>query len=140
MPSLSEPQTNPDPENKISQDDGQLIRFESTAVPSFVEAGGRTRIHLRMIPAAGKWNNESEPLRVWVESDGNTVTSGSLLQLDNPNSPESKEPRHLEFEVQISGSAKSCVVKGYALYNACHEDDSTCRFLRQDFTVEVSVR
>jgi hypothetical protein len=135
-----EAKTNPDPDNKIVQDPGKWIRLESTAVPSFVTAGGTTRVHLRWIPSAGKWNNEAEPLRVWIESEGNTLNPGYLLTFDNPHLPDSKETRPMEFEVQTSATASTYIVKGFALYNACDNSDATCRFLRQDFSIEVDVR
>ena len=131
---------NPDPDNKIQKDVGHLIRVESTAVPSFVQAGGRTRINLRFVPASGKWNNEAEPLRVWVESNGVTLSQGNLLTFENPNQPDSKEVRHFEFEAQIDPGAQLCLVKGFALYNTCEETDATCRFMRQDFSIEVPIR
>ena len=50
----------PDPENRIYQDDKQFIQVETVVVPSTVAAGDSVRLHVTMEPTgAAHWNNEN---------------------------------------------------------------------------------
>ncbi len=120
---------------KIDRDNGQYISIESTMVPGFVQPGKPATVHLRLVPKGAKWNNESKPLMVWVESDAAKL-SKQLLSVENPNEPNSTENRQLEFDLLVAKDSSACKVTGFALYTVCTED-GTCMFQRQDFEISV---
>ena len=136
-PDYSSGGTKPDSTENIERDNGQLVSIASTMVPGFVEAGKPATVHLRLVPEGAKWNNESTPLRVWIESDSAKL-SAQLLTFQNPNQPDSKEDRQLEFDLLAEGS-ETRTIKGFALYNVCAED-GVCMFRRQDFEIEVPMK
>ncbi len=143
--------TNPDPEAGVPQDLTPLIDVESAV--AFDTSGGRpvARVHVSLRPraaAGGHWNNEAEPLRIWIGGPGATeelVPERRLLE--HPNAPVdvSDETRHLDFELEIAPARLAAAtadaplaLPAYALFNACSDDDGTCRFLRRDFTISLS--
>lgn len=134
-PTFAQGEEHPDPENKINRDEAEYIGIESTAVPGMVSPGAPATVHLRLVPLAGKWNNESTPLTVWLESE-NALLSKQRLEFENPNKPDSDENRQLEFELQVKKEATECTVAGFALYNVCLEN-GTCVYVRQDFEIEI---
>ena len=99
-PNYANEDAKPESTEDITRDDGEFISIESTMVPGYVEAGKPATIHMRLVPTGAKWNNESTPLTVWVESDGAKL-SKQLLTFDNPNKPDSKENRSLEFDILV---------------------------------------
>ncbi len=133
-PNYSNEDAKPESTEEVSRDGGTFILIESTMVPGYVEAEKPATIHMRLVPKGAKWNNESTPLTVWIESEGAKL-SKHLLTFDNPNQPDSKENRSLEFDILV-GKADKCSVKGFALYNVCTED-GVCMYRRQDFEIEV---
>ncbi len=126
---------NPDPESKITLDENEYIRVESTLVPGTAKAGEPATMHLRLVPVNAKWNNESEPLKVWIESD-DAKLSQRLLDYENSAEANSQENRQLEFDLVVKKGAGECTVRGYALYNVCLED-GVCLYRRQDFEFKV---
>lgn len=135
---------NPDPQGKIIRDKG-LVKTEVTVVPNRVRAGSSARIHIEFYPNAAKkahWNNEGEPLRLWVDVPKGWKVSQSLHSAPQPKKATSKEKRSLDFEIQVPGDAKQGKheLKAFALYFVCEVVDGTCLFLRQDVSVIVEVR
>jgi len=126
--------TKPEATEGLERDFGQFVTIESTMVPGFAVVGKPATVHLRVVPASAKWNNESTPLTVWIESDTAKLSS-QLLKFDNPKSADSQERRSLEFDLLVESSEK-CSIKGFALYNVCGED-GVCMFRRQDFEIKV---
>src|SRR5262249_9321156 len=60
----------PDPDGKVHRDKDGLIRAEVTVAPARVRPGQAVRVHVVLRPDAKKlahWNNEAEPLRLWVD-------------------------------------------------------------------------
>lgn len=125
----------PDPDNEIHRDDGEMIRIESTTVPGFVLPGKPATVHLRLVPVAAKWNNETTPLKVWIESENADLTA-QLLDYENPDTADSSENRQLEFDLVVKKDSSECTVTGFALYNVCLED-GTCVYRRQDFEIPI---
>lgn len=134
-PTYSSDQTRPDPKDQIIRDEGEFIQIQSTNVPAFVSPGKTSTVHLRLVPKSGKWNNESMPLTVWIESENAKLTA-QLLEFPNPDTADSTENRQLEFDMFVKKGSAECTVKGFALYNVCVED-GICVYRRQDFEFEV---
>ncbi len=133
-PDYSNSETKPESTDQIERDRGAFVSIESTIVPGFVKPGKPATVHLRLVPSGAKWNNESTPLTVWIESK-NAKLSKQRMTFDNPNLPESTENRSLEFDLLV-GKKGDCIIKGFALYNVCSED-GVCMYRRQDFEIQV---
>lgn len=135
--------TNPDPNGKVNRDKGS-VACEAVVVPAAVKAGQSVRVHLsfRLAPkTTDHWNNEAEPLRVWVETPDGVAVSERLIAADRPPAATSVEARTVGFEVQVPKAAAGTVrVPVFALYHLCDDTGGTCRFVRLDTTVEVKVK
>ena len=134
-------QTSPDPRGRINRDKVRLIETEVAVVPATGSAGRDFRIHVTFIPSRklkAHWNNESQPLRLWVNAPKGWRVSRRLLVARQGPAAESKETRRLDFEVKAPSTATGITkLKAYALYYVCEEADGTCLFLRQDITLEI---
>lgn len=137
------PATPPDPRGRILRDPGRLILSESATVPPRVEAGATTRVHLVFRPnptLKAHWNNETEPLRVWVSVQEGWSVDAQLLSVPNPVEVLSTEARHVQFELRTASDAAGAIrVPAYALYYVCEDVDGTCLYRRQDLDVAVHV-
>ena len=135
--------TEPDPNGRIHRDEQRLIEAEVVVVPRRVRPGQAARVHVTFRPSAARktrWNNESTPLRVWIVGAEGWTSSSRLLEVPQPDQPESVEVRRLEFEVKAPSTAEGKTrLAAYALYNTCEEAGGRCLFLRQDLTAEVEV-
>lgn len=135
---------NPDPEGRIHRDERGLVQIEKLATPARIKPGQRARIRLtfRLNPrTAPWWNNEADHLRVWVDlPEGYEWVAGEAFY-PNPAVPETRELRQIEFEVQSLDDASPGGVSfpGYALYYVCENAGGVCYFLRQDFTLSLTV-
>ncbi len=132
----------PDPNGRINRDTQQLIQINSVVVPSRIKRDGAGRIHLSLRPAnKSHWNNESEPLKVWIEPPDGWTIDQQLFEAAQPNQAESRDERNIEFEVRAPRDAGNVVkFKGYALYYVCEDTEGTCLYLRQDFTFDVKLK
>ncbi len=142
-PEASPPRA-PDPEGRILRDGDGLIRTEVVVVPSRIPAGQSARIHVSFHPNSRRmahWNNEAEPLRLWIDPPPGWEISRRLLVAPQGDRPETNEVRRLEFEVRAPATGAGTVqFSAYALYYACENIGGTCRFLRQDIPITVEVR
>jgi hypothetical protein len=134
----------PDPEGRIQRDTNSLILAEITLVPSVVRPGGSTRVHVAMSPNVAlqtHWNNEAEPLHVWVEApEGWRVNQRSHQVAPETNQSTSLEIRRVDFEIQVPADATGTIkLPFYALYFVCEDADGKCQYLRQDLNVEIAV-
>lgn len=132
----------PDPSGKITRDAGQYVELSAVAVPAQVAAGQNIRLHLEFKPTrATLWNNESEPLTVWLNPRPGWKARQTLIRhADVPDSAESDEIRRVEVELQSAKNAKSQAITGYALYYVCDRASGTCLFRRQDFVFQANIR
>ena len=134
---------NPDPDNKITRDD-KFVSLRTAAVPNYIRPNKATRVHIVMSPQECKWNNESEPVKIWIDKlTGGTATKKSIA-IPNPTSDgetvtESNEIRTAEFEFKANKDAAECQIDGYALYTICESETGTCRLLRQNFSLKIPV-
>lgn len=139
----SDPAQSPDPEGRIRRDEKGLIHIESTVVPALVKAGETARVHLTLRPnneLKAHWNNEVEPLRVWIDAPDGWQLERRLLTTPLPPQPETQEVRRVEFELQVPPSAEGTArLNAYALYYVCEDVGGVCLFLRQDLEIPVTV-
>lgn len=134
----------PDPGGKVHRDRDSLVRAEVTVAPGHVRPGQAVRVHIVLRLNAEKkahWNNEADPLRLWVEVPKGWLASPRLVAAVNPRQAVSGEARTLDFEVKAPSDARGKVrIDTYALYHVCDDRGGECRFLRLDLPVEVTVR
>ncbi len=132
----------PDPAGRILRDAGEFVTIESTVVPPVIRPGDVARVHLIMRPNAAikaHWNNEVEPLRVWVAPPEGWAISTEDLTAPQPPEPVSTETREVQFELRgAEPSPGMAPVSAYALYYVCEDVDGTCLYRRQD--IELSLR
>ena len=134
----------PDPDNRIHRDSRRFIVAEATVVPASVKPGTAVRVHLVFRPnasVAGHWNNEAEPMQVWVRPpDGWTVDRRSHT-VPNASAPASLEIRRIEFELRVPDDAPAGLsqVYCYGLYNVCEGVDGACLYRRGEATIEIRV-
>lgn len=146
----------PDPKAKVPGVKPAWIAIETAAAPSIATAGKPVRVYLTLRPRSGSsvhWNNEAEPMAVWVQpTEGTTIESH--LQSFTPapkRGPDGKmvvpaigaEPRRVEFEVTPDLTSHrdtgTVTIHGYVLFNACEDEGGTCRYLRQEWSLDLPV-
>lgn len=136
-------ETSPDPSNRITRDAGQFVSTNVAIAPTGVKPGESIRLHLEF-SVAGKsvhWNNEAEPLRVWIDPvDGWTPEQRLLTYQGIPSAAESTERRKLEVEIKSDSELQNQKIKAFALYYVCEKIGGQCLLRRQDFSIEVSIR
>lgn len=134
---------NPDPRGRIFRDTQRLIEAEVVVVPAKLKAGQAARVHLTFRPRAGgsaHWNNESTPLRVWVEAPEGWTLESPLLEAPPGPGAESDEVRRLDFEIQPPADARGKHrLDAFALYNVCEQTGGVCLFVRQDLPIAVEI-
>ncbi|MCH7729780.1 MAG: hypothetical protein IH991_25420 [Planctomycetes bacterium] len=137
-------QTSPDPSGRINRDKTALIETEVAVVPDTSSAGHSYRIHITFVPNRKRkahWNNEAEPLRLWVDGPQGWDISRQLLAAPQGKADESNEIRRLDFEIKAPSTATGKTkLNAYALYYVCEDVGGTCLFLRQDINIDVNVR
>lgn len=138
--SSTEQQKAPDPQGRIRRDQQGLIDADVVVVPGAVQPGESVRVHVQLQPSANAvWNNESEPLILWLELPDGWQSQRQWFAASMPDHAESSEPRRFDFEIKTPESTTGDqTLKAYALYYVCESRQGTCLYLRQD--IEVSVR
>jgi tetratricopeptide (TPR) repeat protein len=133
----------PDPQGQIYRDEKSLILSEVTVVPPQVKPEEAVRVHVTLRPNSrlkAHWNNEAEPLKLWVDAPDGWKVEPQLLTAPQGDRPETSEPRQLEFEVRASAGAKgTSKLNVYALYYVCEDAGGVCYFLRKDIPVTITV-
>ncbi len=134
----------PDPDGRVHRDDGRLIRVDTAVVPPAIAAAGVARVHLLFHPSTARkahWNNEAEPLRVWLNPPAGWSVDQKEARAPQPPVAVSSEARELQFELKAPAAqvAGTVDVPGYALYYVCEKADGVCMFRRQEFAVPVAV-
>ena len=133
----------PDPNGRIARDAQNLILTELTVVPPQVKPGETVRVHVTLQPNESRkahWNNEAEPLKLWIEPPASWQVKPQLLIAPQGEKPQTLEPRRFEFEVKAPAETGGTAnLAAYALYYACEDIGGTCRFLRQDIAIAVMI-
>jgi len=143
FPGSASGEKSPDARGQIARDSLGLIALEVTTVPGTIEPGKSARIHITFRPNQSRqahWNNESDPLRLWVDLPDGWQIEKQLFSAPQGKEPETTETRTIEFEVRAPKDAKGAVeLKAYSLYYVCESAGGTCLFLRKDINVPLSV-
>lgn len=135
---------NPDPEGRITRDEKGLVQVETLVTPDRVQAGHRVRVRttFRLNPEFRPfWNNEADDLEIWLDLPDGLTLGEAHFAYTNPSTPETQELRQLEFEIVTNGdvSSETYVVPGYVLYYVCENSGGTCYYLRQNFSLDLTV-
>jgi hypothetical protein len=86
------------------------------------------------------WNNEAEPLRLWIDPPPGWQVAERLLTARAEPKAVSGEVRSLEFEVKAPAKATGKIrLTAYALYHVCNDVGGQCLYLRLDIPVELKV-
>ena len=87
------------------------------------------------------WNNEADDLVMWVDLPKGVTMVEQATAYPNPETPETRELRQLEFEIEADDSLAEGPVDilAYALYYVCQDEGGVCYYLRQDFTMTFNV-
>jgi tetratricopeptide (TPR) repeat protein len=143
LPAARAEARSPDPDGKVHRDTDGLVRTEATVAPARARPDQAVRVHVvfRLDPKRqAHWNNEAEPLRLWVEPPEGWQVSERLLQAPAVREPVSGEERALDFEIKAPKEARDKVrLTAYALYHVCDDKGGQCRFLRLDVPIELTV-
>lgn len=132
---------NPDPKGKLFLDDEGFINLRTTVVPSRVKPGETVRVHVQFQTGKGKWNNEGQPMQVWLNAPTAGEISQSAFELPAPRTANSNEDRRVEFEYQTPRDAREPVeLSGFTAYTVCVNEDGVCRFLRRNFRVVIQLQ
>ena len=136
--------TSPDPQGRVMRDTQKMVLTEVTVVPPRVKTGQTVRVHVSLRPNSvlkAHWNNEVEPLQLWVDPAEGFEVQPQLLTALQGDTPATTEPRRLEFEVRVMAKASGTFkLNAYALYYVCEDAGGSCMFLRQDIPVTVVVQ
>ena len=130
----------PDPLDKVFRAEKGDMVLEKTVVASTGDGMKALRVHFSMLPAPRKemyWNNEAEPLMVWIHPARGWSGGGQLLIHASPPEVTDRKPRHLEFELEQSMTNAADTISGYALYNVCESVNGICLYRREDFTINL---
>lgn len=130
----------PDPDGKLHRDQGQMVHIQSLMIRSTEPDQRAARVHLVLAPAVDAglaWNNEAEPLQVWIDAHTKLQVAHRLLEHANPDAATSEERRALEFEVTwpIDVDVDQESLRGYAVYNVCDKTTGACMIRRQDIVI-----
>ncbi len=139
-PAESEPAVEPDPEGGVRRDDGDWLLVETAVARDTGGRAGVVRVHVDLKPRAEGsmvWNNEAEPLQLWIDAPAGWDVSPQLLTFPNPAAATSREPRALDFEVHAPEELRSGTLAAYVLVHACEKESGRCVFLRRDLALPV---
>lgn len=130
----------PDSTGRIRRDDEGAIQIESTVVPSTSRKQRALRVHLILEPTASNgfaWNNEAEPVHIWLDPHSDVELSSSLVSLPLPAEATSHERRAADLEIRWHSDAPPEYLEGYVLYHVCEKDSGVCLYRRQDIKIRL---
>lgn len=138
------PETEPDPEGRITRDASQLVEIDTIVVPPSLHPGQTARVHVLLKPnadAKAHWNNEVDNSVLWVAPPANWEVDQRYHTVANPTDPLSQEERAFEFEVYAPEDISSGehTLGAYAVYYVCEDVHGICLYRRQDITIQLNV-
>ena len=130
--------------DSLLRDAGRLVEVETVITPARVRPGHRVRarVSFRLNEQTRPlWNNEADHLTMCVELPVGLVMGEGSLTYANPRPAETREVRHVEFEIVAGEEVPEgrFRVPAYVLYYVCEKKGGKCRFLRQDFALTLQV-
>jgi hypothetical protein len=105
----------PDPKGRVHRDTQPAIQIESTVVSATYSDKKALRVHLRFQPDMAHsfhWNNEAEPLAVWINTTKGWGMESRLLKIPNPREVIDEAPRTLELELIKDGENPASEISG----------------------------
>lgn len=133
----------PDPEHKIDVDES-FISVQTSIVRATPGREPRVdvtaRVHLIFTPNSelrAHWNNEAEPMEVWLKVPDGWSVNHERLGFDNPHTATSSETRTVEFEIQGPADALPATFGVSAFYNVCEDVDGQCLYRRKDLEITL---
>lgn len=135
----AEAPSSPDPQGKIRRDEERAVTVKTTVVPSTNSKQRALRVHLLLEPNHLKgfaWNNEADPVRLWLDSNDDCIYSEQLIELPLPATATSEERRTADIEVRWSDDAPESIT-GYVLYHVCDKDTGVCLYRRRDVSISL---
>jgi len=132
----------PDPDGRIIRDEDRLIEVETVVTPATNARARAARVHMIFTPnraVEGHWNNEVEPMEVWVDPPEGWQVDQRRLTAPMGEGATSEETRALEFEIRApeGWGGEPQPIPAYALYYACEGVDGVCLYLRRDLNIVV---
>jgi len=129
---------------RIQVDSHNFIEIEPMSVPATVRPGDvvRLRISFRVNPRSMPfWNNEADDLTVCLDLPHTVKLGEGQLNYPNPDLPETRDMRTVEFEIAVAKFVKDgpLDVPAHALYYVCENRGGKCRYLRKDFNLSLHV-
>jgi len=138
------PEKEPDPNGRITRDEGRFVEVEAVVVPPTIAPGESIRIHaiFRPVPAIkAHWNNEADDLVFWVDPPKGWRVDSRSSRVARPPEPVSLEERRVEVELTAPQGAPhgDVTIPSYALYYVCEDVGGTCLYRRQDVPFRVRI-
>ena len=135
---------NPDPHGQINRDEKGLVQIEPLVTPARVRPGHRIRARITFRLAGDSlpwWNNEADGIQTWIDVSEGIEIAENKFAMSNPEEPETQELRQVEIELIVGKSQPegAITIPGYALYYVCEDAGGVCYYLRQDFSLNVTV-
>ena len=128
---------NPDPESKILQSEKTVVQLKPSIVPAVVKPGSVVRVHLNLQTVQeNKWNNEAEPLSVWINESSNGTPEKRLIQFVRDASRTPSRTRNIDFEFKTDKDSDEPVIDGYVLFHIC-DKEGVCFYYRKNFKIPV---
>lgn len=135
-----EASSHPDPDGRITRDH-DLINAEATVVPPQPRAGETAHVYISFRPSAeidAHWNNESEPMTVYLDLPVGWSADKNLVVLPAPKAAVTQENRTVEFDLVLPKQIGEINdIKGFALYNTCVGATGECLYRRRDFVIPI---
>lgn len=133
----------PDPDARVPRDDAGWIRVE-TALVRHTERGAdgsspafaQLHVNLRLDAAQGiHWTNDAGPAELWIESASEWGLVKPRWTFSAAPSEISDERRALDFTLRTD--APPGTLSGTVFYYVCQGSEGECRYLAQDFKLEL---
>ncbi len=135
------PAVEPDPEGRVRRDPADWLVVETAVARDTGGERGGARVHVTLRPREGAgraWNNEGEPLTLWVDAPEGWTASPRLVVAPGAAAATSREARTLDFEVAGPPGARA-ELGAHALYSVCEEETGRCTYVRRDLRLAVDL-
>lgn len=134
----------PDPDGRITRDDGGFVSTEVVVVPPKIKPGESARVHITFSvndELFAHWNNEGGGLELWIDPPEDCQLNRRVVRISRAEFATSDEDRVAEFEIRAPAdvSGGSLTLKGLALYYVCQGIYGKCLYRRQDIEISIPV-